>query len=198
MGFALRPRLKGNTSYSAPYGAALSWLVSVATNYPGLYLLPGVGPIDLRQALAGDIYLSKVIGSQLKHAKKESGAGWGIRGEVLYLPIAIVSAFLCLRLQGSLRRPSSVANRTPLLEKAMQHHTVIIVGGGQAGLSISYCLKDRGVDHVVFEQNRVGHAWRHQRWDSFCLVTPNWQCQLPGFPYSGDDPNGFMARDAIC
>jgi len=79
----------------------------------------------------------------------------------------------------------------------MQHHTVIIVGGGQAGLSISYCLKDRGVDHVVFEQNRVGHAWRHQRWDSFCLVTPNWQCQLPGFPYSGDDPNGFMARDAI-
>lgn len=79
----------------------------------------------------------------------------------------------------------------------MQHHTVIIVGGGQAGLSISYYLKERGVDHVVFEKNRIGHAWRNQRWDSFCLVTPNWQCQLPGFPYPGDDPHGFMGRDDI-
>ncbi len=79
----------------------------------------------------------------------------------------------------------------------MQHHTVIIVGGGQAGLSISYYLKDRGIDHVIFEKNAIGHAWRNQRWDSFCLVTPNWQCQLPGFPYPGDDPDGFMVRDDI-
>ena len=79
----------------------------------------------------------------------------------------------------------------------MQHHTVIIVGGGQAGLSLSYCLKEREIDHVVFEKNCIGHAWRNQRWDSFCLVTPNWQCQLPGFPYQGDDPNGFMGRDDI-
>jgi putative flavoprotein involved in K+ transport len=28
-------------------------------------------------------------------------------------------------------------------------------------------------------------------------VTPNWQCQLPGFPYSGDDPDGFMVRHEI-
>lgn len=79
----------------------------------------------------------------------------------------------------------------------MQHHTVIIVGGGQAGLSLSYHLKERGIDHRVLEKNRIGHAWRNQRWDSFCLVTPNWQCQLPGFPYPGDDPNGFMQRDEI-
>jgi putative flavoprotein involved in K+ transport len=79
----------------------------------------------------------------------------------------------------------------------MQHHTVIIVGGGQAGLSMSYYLKERGLDHVVFEKNSIGHAWRNQRWDSFCLVTPNWQCQLPGFPYQGDEPDGFMPRDAI-
>lgn len=79
----------------------------------------------------------------------------------------------------------------------MPHHTVIIVGGGQAGLSMSYCLKERGLDHVVLEQHQIAHAWRHQRWDSFCLVTPNWQCQLPGFPYQGDDPNGFMGRDDI-
>jgi putative flavoprotein involved in K+ transport len=79
----------------------------------------------------------------------------------------------------------------------MHHHDVIIVGGGQAGLSISYYLKQRRIDHKVLEKNGIGHAWRHQRWDSFCLVTPNWQCQLPGFPYPGDDPHGFMGRDDI-
>jgi len=77
------------------------------------------------------------------------------------------------------------------------HHAVAVVGGGQAGLSISYCLQRRGIDHVVFEKHRLGHAWRTQRWDSFCLVTPNWQCALPGFSYPGDDPNGFMKKDAI-
>lgn len=79
----------------------------------------------------------------------------------------------------------------------MQHHDVMIVGGGQAGLSISYCLKERGIDHLVLEKHRIAHSWRNQRWDSFCLVTPNWQCQLPGYAYSGPDPNGFMGRDNI-
>jgi putative flavoprotein involved in K+ transport len=77
------------------------------------------------------------------------------------------------------------------------HHPVIIVGGGQAGLALSYCLKQRQVDHVVFERDRVASAWRSSRWDSFCLVTPNWQCTLPGFPYRGDDPHGFMLKDEI-
>ncbi len=77
------------------------------------------------------------------------------------------------------------------------HRSVVVIGGGQAGLSMSYCLTRHGVDHVVLERDRVGHEWRDRRWDSFCLVTPNWQCQLPGFPYAGDDPDGFMARDKI-
>ena len=74
---------------------------------------------------------------------------------------------------------------------------VIIVGGGQAGLSMSYELTARGIEHLVLERHAIGHAWRNERWDSFCLVTPNWQCQLPGFPYAGDDPNGFMVKDEI-
>ncbi|MFF1814969.1 MSMEG_0569 family flavin-dependent oxidoreductase [Streptomyces sp. NPDC058251] len=74
---------------------------------------------------------------------------------------------------------------------------VAVVGGGQAGLSVSHCLRERGIEHVVLERNRVGHEWRERRWDSFCLVTPNWQCKLPGFPYQGDDPDGFMVRDEI-
>lgn len=77
------------------------------------------------------------------------------------------------------------------------HYSVIVIGGGQAGLSMSWHLKTRGIDHVVFERDRIGESWRTRRWDSFCLVTPNWQCLLPGFPYSGPDPNGFMSKDEI-
>jgi putative flavoprotein involved in K+ transport len=77
------------------------------------------------------------------------------------------------------------------------HHSVVVIGGGQAGLSVSYCLGQRGVDHVVLDRDRPGYDWRERRWDSFCLVTPNWQCQLPGFPYQGPDPDGFMAREQI-
>ncbi|WP_055077642.1 MSMEG_0569 family flavin-dependent oxidoreductase [Pseudanabaena sp. 'Roaring Creek'] len=77
------------------------------------------------------------------------------------------------------------------------HYPVVIVGGGQAGLSMSYCLKEKGLDHIIFEKNKIANAWRSQRWDSFCLVTPNWQCQLPGYPYQGNDPEGFIKRDEI-
>jgi putative flavoprotein involved in K+ transport len=77
------------------------------------------------------------------------------------------------------------------------HYPVVVVGAGQAGLSASYCLRQRGVEHVVLEANRVGHEWRTRRWDSFCLVTPNWQCRLPGFPYQGPTPDGFMVRDEV-
>ena len=54
----------------------------------------------------------------------------------------------------------------------------------------------RNVDHIVLERGKIGEGWR-RRWDSFCLVTPNWSVQLPGFPYDGPDPDGFMLRDEI-
>jgi putative flavoprotein involved in K+ transport len=68
------------------------------------------------------------------------------------------------------------------------HFPVIIVGGGQTALSMSYCLKERAIDHIVFEKHRLAESWRSKRWDSFWLVTPNWQCKLPGFDYPGNDP----------
>lgn len=80
---------------------------------------------------------------------------------------------------------------------AEEHFSVAIVGGGQAGLSMSYCLKQYGIDHVVLEKRTVTHTWREQRWDAFCLVTPNWQCALPDYPYRGDDPHGFMKKEEI-
>ena len=61
---------------------------------------------------------------------------------------------------------------------------------------MSHELSAAGVDHVVLERGRVGETWRG-RWDTFCLVTPNWTVRLPGGAYAGDDPDGFMPRDAI-
>jgi putative flavoprotein involved in K+ transport len=77
------------------------------------------------------------------------------------------------------------------------HYPAVVIGAGQAGLAMSYCLGEDGIDHLVLERHRIGHEWRERRWDSFCLVTPNWQCQLPGYPYQGRDPDGFMAKDEI-
>jgi putative flavoprotein involved in K+ transport len=77
------------------------------------------------------------------------------------------------------------------------HFSVIVVGGGQAGLSISYYLKQAAIDHLVLEKETLTHTWRTQRWDAFCLVTPNWQCALPGYPYRGDNPHGFMKKNEI-
>ena len=74
-------------------------------------------------------------------------------------------------------------------------HDVVVIGAGQGGLATSHFLAARGIDHVVLEKGAIGEAWRAQRWDSFCLVTPNWTITLPGAPYRGDDPDGFMLRD---
>jgi putative flavoprotein involved in K+ transport len=73
---------------------------------------------------------------------------------------------------------------------------VVIVGAGQAGLSVATVLADRGVDHLVLERDRLGSSWA-SRWDSFCLVTPNWAIEFPDAGYDGDDPDGFMPKDEV-
>jgi putative flavoprotein involved in K+ transport len=80
---------------------------------------------------------------------------------------------------------------------ALPHYPAIVVGGGQAGLSASYWLSRAGLDHIVFEKKTAMNKWWSERWDAFCLVTPNWQCQLPGHAYDGPDPNGFMVKAQI-
>jgi putative flavoprotein involved in K+ transport len=67
-----------------------------------------------------------------------------------------------------------------------------IIGAGHAGLAMSRCLVDRGLDHVVLERGSVGERWRTARWDSFRLLTPNWLSRLPGRGYAGREPDGFM------
>ncbi|MGI8632031.1 MAG: flavin-containing monooxygenase [Solirubrobacterales bacterium] len=73
---------------------------------------------------------------------------------------------------------------------------VVIVGAGQAGLATSHELAKHGVSHVVLEKGQVGQTWRG-RWESFCLVTPNWSMQLPDQPYDGEDQDAFDRRDEI-
>jgi cation diffusion facilitator CzcD-associated flavoprotein CzcO len=73
---------------------------------------------------------------------------------------------------------------------------VAVVGAGPAGLSISCELTKAGVEHVVLERGRIGQTWR-DRWDNFCLVTPNWSVQLPDGHYDGPDPDAFMSRDEM-
>lgn len=70
--------------------------------------------------------------------------------------------------------------------------TAVVIGAGHAGLSVSYYLSARGIDHIVLERGEVANTWRTERWDSLRLLTPNWQARLPGFAYDGDDPDGFM------
>jgi putative flavoprotein involved in K+ transport len=62
---------------------------------------------------------------------------------------------------------------------------------------MSRCLADRSIDHVVLERGEVAHTWRTERWDSLCLLTPNWQSRLPGFSYDGDDPDGYRTLPEV-
>ncbi len=75
----------------------------------------------------------------------------------------------------------------------MPHVTTVVIGAGQAGLAMSRCLSDLGIDHVVIERGCPAERWRSQSWDSLHLLTPNWMTRLPGFQYDGGDPHGFMS-----
>ena len=74
---------------------------------------------------------------------------------------------------------------------------VIVVGAGHAGLAVSWQLSDRGIEHVVLDAGDVGQRWRHERWDSLSLLTPNWTIDLPGKRYRRDDADEFMHKDAL-
>jgi putative flavoprotein involved in K+ transport len=73
---------------------------------------------------------------------------------------------------------------------------VVVIGGGQAGLATSAQLRRWGIEHVILERESIASRWR-RRWDSFTLVTPNWQIRLPDGEYEGRDPDGFLPRDEV-
>ena len=75
-----------------------------------------------------------------------------------------------------------------------ERHETVIVGGGHAGLALSYHLSRRGRAHVVLERGRVAERWRSERWDSLHFQFPNWSLALPGQPYDG--PSRTASRRA--
>ena len=75
--------------------------------------------------------------------------------------------------------------------------TTVVIGAGHSGLAMSRCLSECSIDHVVLERNEVANSWRTERWDSLRLLTPNWQCRLPGYSYGGGDPDGFMTMPEV-
>ena len=74
---------------------------------------------------------------------------------------------------------------------------VVVIGGGQAGLAMSWWLTRAGVDHVVLERGVVAQSWREHRWDSLHLLTPNWMNRLPGQDGVGDDPDSYLGAAAV-
>ena len=79
----------------------------------------------------------------------------------------------------------------------MKHTDTVIIGGGQAGLAMSRCLRERQIDHIILERGRIGERWRSERWDSLRLLSPNWMARLPHYAYQGKDPDGFMTMPAF-
>jgi len=74
---------------------------------------------------------------------------------------------------------------------------VVVIGAGHSGLAMSHELAARSIDHVVLERGEVANSWRHERWDSLRLLTPNWLTRLPGFAYEGNAPGAFMTMPEV-
>jgi putative flavoprotein involved in K+ transport len=79
----------------------------------------------------------------------------------------------------------------------MEQIQAVVIGAGQAGLSMSHHLGRLGVEHVVLERGRIAERWRSERWDSLVFQFPNWMLRLPGHAYAGNEPDGFMPRAGV-
>jgi putative flavoprotein involved in K+ transport len=77
------------------------------------------------------------------------------------------------------------------------HTDCVIIGAGHSGLAMSQCLTECSVNHVILERGEVANSWKQERWDSLRLLTPNWQTNLPGYAYSGNDPDGYMTVNEL-
>jgi putative flavoprotein involved in K+ transport len=79
----------------------------------------------------------------------------------------------------------------------MEDIETLIVGGGQAGLTMSHMLSQRGRPHLVLERGRIAERWRSERWDGLRFQFPNWSVRLPDCPFPHSDPDGFATSAQI-
>src|SRR5215207_11613920 len=80
--------------------------------------------------------------------------------------------------------------------RAPERVQTVIVGGGQAGLSVGYHLARRGLPFVILEGNaRIGDSWR-ARWDSLRLFTPARYDGIAGMPFPAP-AHAFPTKDEM-
>jgi putative flavoprotein involved in K+ transport len=78
----------------------------------------------------------------------------------------------------------------------IEHYDIVVVGGGQAGLAIGYCLAQQARKFLILEREQdVAAAWR-DRWESLTLFTPRAYDGLPGLDFPGD-PDGYPTRAEV-
>ena len=108
-----------------------------------------------------------------------------------------VSGFLSGSAGDGLSGPTLSPTPGPPGRRAIPDVTAVVIGAGHCGLAMSRCLSERSIDHVVLERGEVANSWRTERWNSLRLLTPNWQTRLPGYRYSGSDPDAFMTMPEV-
>ena len=79
----------------------------------------------------------------------------------------------------------------------IEHVHTLIIGGGQAGLTMSHRLTQRGLAHLVLERHRIAERWRTERWDGLKFQFPNWSVRLPDFSFPHTDPDAFASSADI-
>jgi putative flavoprotein involved in K+ transport len=80
------------------------------------------------------------------------------------------------------------------LQRNTERINTVVIGGGQAGLSVGYHLKKRDVPFLILEaNNRIGDSWR-KRWDSLHLFTPALYDSIDGLPFPAP-PYSFPSKD---
>ncbi|WP_338471635.1 NAD(P)/FAD-dependent oxidoreductase [Niallia sp. XMNu-256] len=75
-------------------------------------------------------------------------------------------------------------------------YDVIIIGGGQAGLTMGYYLQKTSLSYLILDkEERIGEVWKN-RYNSLTLFTPRSYSSLPGLELNGDQ-NDYPTKDEI-
>ena len=73
----------------------------------------------------------------------------------------------------------------------------IVVGAGQAGIAMSEHLTANGIDHLIFERDRIAESWRTRRWDSLVANGPAWHDRFPSLDFEGHSGEDFVSKDTV-
>lgn len=73
----------------------------------------------------------------------------------------------------------------------------LVVGAGQAGVSMSEHLSRCDVSHIVLERGRVAERWRSGRWDSLVTNGPAWHDRFPELEFKDVDPDAFVPKEMV-